>query len=102
MDLDSPLITKAHRSIGLALGGEAGARLAEHLALPTSADTLLRRAKAIPAAEAPLPRITFRRVRTLLFCSGRNRTAVTGGPQPGGDHGADREGHVGAHDGDDQ
>ncbi|MGE4095932.1 MAG: hypothetical protein AB7G75_34405 [Candidatus Binatia bacterium] len=30
------------RHIGLALGGEAGTRLSERLAIPTSADTLLR------------------------------------------------------------
>jgi transposase len=35
-------LSEAHRSIGLALGGEAGARLAEHLDMPTSPDTLLR------------------------------------------------------------
>jgi transposase len=36
--------------IGMALGGEAGARLAGHLGMPTSADTLLRlvRAAAVP------------------------------------------------------
>lgn len=37
--------------IGIALGGAAGARLAGHLGMPTSADTLLRlvRAAAVPA-----------------------------------------------------
>jgi transposase len=34
-----------HLAIGSALGGEAGARLAEKLAVPTSPDTLLRRVK---------------------------------------------------------
>jgi transposase len=38
-------LTNAHRAIGLALGGEAGARLAERLTMPTSPDTLLRRIK---------------------------------------------------------
>lgn len=40
----------AHCDIGLALGGEAGARLAARLAMPTSPDTLLRRVR-----QAPLP-----------------------------------------------
>jgi hypothetical protein len=38
-------LTDAHRAIGFALGSEAGARLAEHLDMPTSPDTLLRRIK---------------------------------------------------------
>lgn len=50
-------LTDAHRSIGFALGGEAGSRLAAHLALPTSPDTLLRRVKAAPRPEYPTPRV---------------------------------------------
>src|SRR5262245_1469020 len=34
-------LTQSHRAIGFALGGEAGARLAAKLAVPTSPDTLL-------------------------------------------------------------
>jgi transposase len=49
-------LTDAHRVIGLALGGEAGSRLAEHLDLPTSPDTLLRRVKDAPDEPAPPPR----------------------------------------------
>jgi transposase len=49
-------LTELHRDIGFALGGEAGARLAEKLAMPTSPDTLLRRVKAAPNAPAPPPR----------------------------------------------
>jgi transposase len=49
-------LTEAHRAIGFALGGEAGHRLAEHLAMPTSADTLLRRVKDAPDEPAPPPR----------------------------------------------
>ena len=45
-------LARAHLAIGLALGGEAGARLAVKLAVPTSPDTLLRRVKK---AEAPAP-----------------------------------------------
>src|SRR6516225_4291416 len=37
-----------HRVIGLTLGGEAGSRLTEHLDMPTSPDTLLRRVKNSP------------------------------------------------------
>jgi transposase len=40
-------LTESHRAIGFAAGGEAGARLAERLAMPTSPDTLLRRVKAV-------------------------------------------------------
>jgi transposase len=41
-------LTDAHRAIGFALGGEAGARLADRLDMPTSPDTLLRRVKGAP------------------------------------------------------
>jgi transposase len=50
-------LDKAHCHIGLALGGEAGSRLAARLAMPTSADTLLRRIR-----RAPLPRLPAVRV----------------------------------------
>jgi transposase len=49
-------LTDAHRAIGFALGGEAGARLADHLDMPTSPDTLLRRVKGAPDEPAPPPR----------------------------------------------
>jgi transposase len=49
-------LTGAHRAVGFALGGEAGARLARRLDMPTSPDTLLRRIKDAPAAPAPAPR----------------------------------------------
>ena len=42
------------RHLGLALGSEAGARLAERLAMPTSADTLLRMTVRVPK-DAPAP-----------------------------------------------
>jgi transposase len=38
-----------HRTLGLALGGQPGSRLAAELAVPTSADTILRRVKNTPA-----------------------------------------------------
>jgi transposase len=50
-------LDKAHCNIGLALGGEAGARLAARLAMPTSADTLLRRVRRAPLPEHPVPRV---------------------------------------------
>ena len=50
-------LCQAHGQIGLALGGEAGARLAHHLAMPTSPDTLLRRVKQFPGQPAPCARI---------------------------------------------
>lgn len=49
-------LTESHRDIGFALGGEAGARLAEKLAMPTSPDTLLRRVKSAPDRPGPPPR----------------------------------------------
>jgi transposase len=49
-------LTESHRDIGFALGGEAGARLAGKLAMPTSPDTLLRRVKSAPDQPAPPPR----------------------------------------------
>lgn len=42
---------ECHRTIGFAAGGEAGSRLAEQLAMPTSPDTILRRIKS--AREEP-------------------------------------------------
>jgi transposase len=49
-------LAESHRSIGLALGGEAGARLAALLSVPTSPDTILRRVKATPTEPSPPPR----------------------------------------------
>jgi transposase len=44
-------------SIGLALGGEAGARMAADLGLSISPDTLLRLVRAVPMAEQHTPRV---------------------------------------------
>jgi transposase len=49
-------LAQSHRSIGLALGGEAGARLAAALSVPTSPDTILRRVKTEPGEPSPPPR----------------------------------------------
>jgi transposase len=50
-------LTEAHRTLGFALGGEAGARVARQLAMPTSPDTLLRRVKECPQQPESLPRV---------------------------------------------
>jgi transposase len=49
-------LTESHRAIGFTAGGEPGARLAAHLAMPTSPDTLLRRVKSAPEVGSPTPR----------------------------------------------
>ncbi len=50
-------LAQTHLAIGSALGGEAGARLAEKTAMPTSPDTLLRRVKQAGARSSPSPRL---------------------------------------------
>lgn len=50
-------LAQTHLAIGLALGGEAGARLAEKTAMPTSPDTLLRRVKQAGARSSPSLRL---------------------------------------------
>ena len=50
-------LRNAHTSLGIALGGEAGARLARRLAMHTSPDTLLRRVKAFPGSLTPPARV---------------------------------------------
>jgi transposase len=48
-------LQEAHQLIGRALGGEAGARLAAPLGMPTSPDTLLRRVRRSPLSpQAPV------------------------------------------------
>ena len=53
-ELVAPYARKTHRlvaalqAIGVALGGQAGARLAHRLGLPTSRDTLLRLVRRLP------------------------------------------------------
>ncbi len=49
-------LAQTHHAIGSALGGEAGARLAEKTAVPTSPDTLLRRVKQAQARPSESPR----------------------------------------------
>lgn len=49
-------LVNCHRALGLALGGEAGSRLADQLDMPTSPDTLLRRVKTSSPQPQPAPR----------------------------------------------
>jgi transposase len=50
-------LTEALQLMGLALGGEAGARLAARLGMAVSGDTLLRRIRQLTAADPPAPRV---------------------------------------------
>lgn len=62
-------LARAHRAIGAALGGEAGARLAARMAMATSPDTLLRR---VEHAEVPAPRsLRFVGIDDWAWCRGR-------------------------------
>lgn len=45
------------RHLGLALGGEAGARLAHRLAMPASGDTLLRLVRRVEPSPPPAPHV---------------------------------------------
>src|SRR3954471_10695082 len=52
----SERLADVQRQVALALGGEAGTRLSARLAMPTSADTLLRLARSATRPEPPVPR----------------------------------------------
>ena len=49
--------TRLLQLLGLALGGEAGARFGQLLHLPTSPDTLLRAVRHLPSPKLPEPRV---------------------------------------------
>lgn len=75
--LVAPRVRRSHglraalTRIGMALGGEPGARLARHLSMPTSGDTVLRLVRAAPLPEYDSPRVlgiddwSWRRGRTF-------------------------------------
>ena len=63
-------LAQAHLAIGLALGGEAGPRLAEKTAMPTSPDTLLRRVKQDGARSSPSPRLLG--IDDRAWCKGQS------------------------------
>ena len=50
-------LAAAQHSVGVALGGEAGARLLTRLAMPTSPDTMLRLVRKTQPATPPTPRV---------------------------------------------
>jgi transposase len=50
-------LAAAQAQTGMALGGEASARLLAHLSMPASADTVLRLIKAMPLPDPPVPRV---------------------------------------------
>ena len=45
------------RQVGLSLGGQAGAKLLDSIAMPTSGDTVLRLVKGVPASADSVPRV---------------------------------------------
>ena len=50
-------LAEAQSQVGAALGGEAGARLLQRLAMPASADTVLRSVRHMPLPEPEPPRV---------------------------------------------
>jgi transposase len=50
-------LAEAQGRVGAALGGEAGARLLRRLAMPASADTVLRLIRRLPLLEQDVPRV---------------------------------------------
>jgi transposase len=50
-------LAEAQGRVGVALGGEAGARLLQRLSMPASADTVLRLVRGLPLPEPEPPRV---------------------------------------------
>lgn len=62
-------LAQAQSQVGAALGGEAGAKLLQHLAMPTSADTVLHLIRRLPLPEVEVPRVVA--VDDWALCKGR-------------------------------
>ncbi len=62
-------LAQTHFAIGSALGGEAGARLAKKIAVPTSPDTLLRRVKQAGVRSSDAPK--FVGIDDWAWCKGQ-------------------------------
>jgi transposase len=62
-------LAQTHFAIGSALGGEAGARLAKKIAVPTSPDTLLRRVKQTGVRSSDAPK--FVGIDDWAWCKGQ-------------------------------
>jgi transposase len=62
-------LARTHLAIGSALGGEAGARLAGKIAVPTSPDTLLRRVKQAGVQSSGTPK--FVGIDDWAWCKGQ-------------------------------
>jgi len=65
---------EAQGRTGAALGGEAGSRLLRRLAMPVSADTVLRLIRRMPLPEAEAPRVVA--VDDWAICKGRTYGTV--------------------------
>jgi hypothetical protein len=50
-------LAEAQGRVGVALGGEGGARLLQHLSMPASADTVLRLVRSLPLPKQEPPRV---------------------------------------------
>ncbi len=62
-------LAEAQGRVGVALGGEAGAHLLRHLAMPAIADTVLRLIRRLPPPEQDVRRIVG--VDDWALCKGR-------------------------------
>lgn len=61
-------LLRLHEAIGLALGGRAGSRLAEVMAIPLSSDSVIRRIRALP--DLPVGEVTVLGVDDFALLKG--------------------------------